>query len=309
MESKGLYRDFHNIDLSHLKELVRDSKIDVSVAQNLLAYWQRRLADENDAIYSRYMEYYLFFESLRALFLAVFIFDMKTGTARHSYGIFPALSTAIFSAVSGELGSESGSLAFEHNGHEYALHHIRSSYHDQEYTIAALALKGSASDASLRRMKYVFGRFYMPSSFSRDERIGSLFPATAELLSGWITPVLAQGTPVTFTYLYFESLSKYVGLAGEHFARDLIEELQRDVHRVLKDTDRSLVLSTREILIVSLNCEEDVLRKRFAGAYFHAKSLLLAYQANFCCVREPQADLNSLWDNITGNLAYRKKLT
>jgi hypothetical protein len=37
----------------------------------------------------------------------------------------------------------------------------------------------------------------------------------------------------------------------------MLEELQKDVHRILKETDRSIVLSTREILIVSLNCDED----------------------------------------------------
>jgi hypothetical protein len=309
MENKGLYRDFHRIDLSHLRRLAQEKKIESSLVQNLLAYWQRRLDDKNDAMYFRYMEYYLFFESLRALFLAVFIFDMKNGMARHSYGIFPALSPAIFESISAGLNADAGVINFEHNGHEYALHYIRSGYHDQEYTIAALALKDIGIEDNLRRMKYVFERYYLPSSFSRDERIGSLFPAAEKLIREWINPALAEKQPVTFTYLYFESLAKYVGLAGEHFARDLLRELKQDVHRILKDTDRSLVLSTREILIVSLNCEEEIMRKRFARAYFHAKSLLLAYQANFFCVREPITDLHSIWDQVSGNLAYKRKVS
>ncbi|GAB4422958.1 MAG: hypothetical protein OHK0011_02520 [Turneriella sp.] len=308
MENKGLYRDFHRIDLTHLRQLAQQKKVDSSIVQNLLAYWQRRLDDKNDAIYFRYMEYYLFFESMRALFLAVFIFDMKNGMARHSYGIFPALGPAIFDSISTGLNSDAGVVSFEHGGHDYALHYIRSGYHDQEYTIAALALKDVAIEDNLRRMKYVFERYYLPSSFSRDERIGNLFPEVENLIAGWINPALAEKRPVTFTYLYFESLAKYVGLAGEHFAQDLIRELEQDVHRVLKDTDRSVVLSTREILIVSMNCEEEIMRKRFANVYFHAKSLLLAYQANFFCVREPVSDIHTLWDEISGNLAYRKKV-
>jgi hypothetical protein len=309
MENKGLYRDFHRIDLSHLRQLAKEKKIESSIVQNLLHYWQRRLDDKKDAIYFRYMEYYLFFESLRALFLAVFIFDMKNGMARHSYGIFPALSPAIFESISTGLNSDSGVVSFAHNGHDYALHYIRSGYHDQEFTIAALALKDVAIEDNLRRMKYVFERYYLPSSFSRDERIGNLFPEVQNLIAGWINPALAEKQPVTFTYLYFESLAKYVGLAGEHFAEDLIRELKQDVHRILKDTDRSLILSTREILIVSLNCEEDIMRKRFARAYFHAKSLLLAYQVNFFCVREPVTDIYAMWDQISGNLAYKKKVS
>jgi hypothetical protein len=35
-------------------------------------------------------------------------------------------------------------IDFEHNGRNYALHYLRSGYHDQEYTIAALALKDTA---------------------------------------------------------------------------------------------------------------------------------------------------------------------
>lgn len=308
MENKGLYRDFHHIDLSHLRQLVQEKKVESNIVQNLLAYWQRRLDDKNDAVYSQYMEYYLFFESLRALFLAVFIFDMKNAMTRHSYGIFPALSPAIFESISTGLNADTGVMNFEHNGHEYALHYIRSGYHDQEYTIAALALKDIAIEDNLRRMQYVFERYYLPSSFSRDERVGNLFPAVEKLVTEWIRLPLADGQPVTFTYLYFESLTKYVGLAGEHFAQDLLRELKQAVHRILKDTDRSLVLSTREILILSVNCEEEIMRKRFAHAYFYAKSLLLAYQANFFCVREPITDLHSIWDQISGNLAYKRKV-
>jgi hypothetical protein len=129
------------------------------------------------------------------------------------------------------------------------------------------------------------------------------------MITEWVNPTLAKKQPVTFTYLYFESLTKYVGLTGEYFAQELIDELQKDVHRVLKGPDRSVVLSTRELLVVSLNCEEDIMRRRFANAYFHAKSLLLAYQVNFFTVSTPVIELHSLWDSITANLAYKKKVS
>ncbi len=309
-EKEGLYRDFHNIDLTHMKAMVSENRIDGQVARSLLAYWQRRIEDSNDAIYSRYMEYYLFFEALRALFLSVFVYDMKTGTVGHSYGIFPALSPAVYAAITAVPSQEdAGVIDFEHNGRNYALHFLRSGYHEQDYTIAALALKDVAIIENLRRLKYVFERFYLPSGFSRDERVVPLFTHTESMITGWINPTLAKKQPVTFTYLYFESLTKYVGLTGEYFAQELIDELQKDVHRVLKEPDRSVVLSTREILIVSLNCEEEVMRKRFANAYFHAKSLLLAYQVNFCTISSPVVELHSLWDSITANLAYKKKVS
>ena len=306
---QGVYREFHKVDLGHLSQLLRDGRIDAQVAENLITYWQKRLDDRNDAIYSRYIEYYLFFESLRALFLAAFIFDAKTGVSGHSYGIYPALGPAIYAAISGSLQEDSGVIDFDLSGKSYALHYLRSGYQEQEYVIAALGLKDQPIAENLKRLKYVFERFYLPSSFSADSRVSLLFTETANLISEMINPALARKEPVTFTYLYFESLTKYVGLAGENFARGLLEELQRDVHRVLKDTDRSLILSTREILIVSLNCEEDVMRKRFAGAYFHAKSLLLSFQVNFCTIRTPLFDMNELWDSITGNIAYKRKIS
>src|SRR5262249_34160033 len=145
-------------------------------------------------------------------------------------------------------------------------------------------------------------------SFSKDNRIGLLFPEVQNLVTEMINPTLAQKLPVTFSYLYFESLTKYVGLAGENFAKELLSELQQDLHRILKDTDRSIILSTREILIVSLNCEQDIMKKRFASAYFHAKSLLLSFQIHFHTVQTPVSDLHALWDDITGNIAYKRKV-
>lgn len=308
-ENQGLYRDFHKIDLGHLTALLNEGRIDARVAENLIQYWEKRLDDKNDAIYSRYIEYYLFFESLRALFLAVFIFDMKTGISGHSYGIYPALGPAIHAAISGGLQNDAGTVDFELNGKNYALHYLLSGYQEQKFAIAALGLKDQQIGDNLKRLKYVFERFYLPSSFSEDSRVALLFSDTANLIGTLINPTLSRNEPVTFTYLYFESLTKYVGLAGENFARGLLEELQADVHRVLKDTDRSLILSTREILIVSLNCEEEIIKKRFADAYFHAKSLLLSFQVNFHTVKGPVTDLHSLWDNITGNIAYKRKIS
>jgi hypothetical protein len=286
--NKALYIDFHKIDLGHLKDLVRDGKIDTGITEALLDYWRKRIDDKNDAIYSQYIEYYLFFESLRALFLSVFIFDMKGGGTRHSYGIFPALAPVIFSTVAAGEKNAAGLM-------------------DLEYTIAALALKDFTIGDNLMRLKYVFERFYLPSSFSRDSRLGLLFAGAHGVILDMINPALILNQPVTFTYLYFESLTKYVGIAGENFTRELLDELRTDVHRILKDTDRSIILSTREILVVSVNCESDVLKKRFAGAYFHAKSLLLACQIHYCTIREPVVDLHPLWNDITGSIAYRRK--
>lgn len=309
MEKKtGLYLDFHTIDLAHLKSLVKEKKIDNKLVEALMAYWRKRLDDKKDAIYSRYIEYYLFFESLKALFFAVFIFDMKSAGTRHSYGIFPALAPAIFSSVAEGEKNTAGLMDFDYNGQQYALHYLHSGYHEQDYTIAALALKEMPIGDNLMRLKYVFERYYLPSSFSRDNRIGLLFPETQNLIAEMVNPTLAQKMPVTFTYLYFESLTKYVGQAGENFARELLEELRQDVHRILKDTDRSIILSTREILIVSLNCEADIMKKRFQSAYFHAKSLLLAFQIKFHTIRQPVTDLHTLWGDIAGDIAYKKKV-
>jgi len=307
-EGLALYKDFHKIDLSHLKQFLAENKISANVAQALLTYWKQRLEDKNDALYSRYIEYYLFFESLKALFIAVFIFDMKSGKTQHSYGIFPALAPAVYNAISSGVKNADGLLDFEYNTEKYALHYVNSGYHNEEYTIAALTLKDSIIHENLTRLKYVFERFYLPSSFSRDNRIGILFAETENLIADMANPTLARKEPVTFTYIYFESMTKYVGLGGENFARELLSELETDVHRVLKDTDRTIMLSTREILIISLNCEKEILEKRFKSTYFHAKGLLLAFQAHFHTVHAPIVELHALWDSITGNVAYKRKV-
>lgn len=306
-ETTSLYKDFHKIDLSHLKNLLRENKMDAQVARTLVSYWKQRLDDKSDALYSRYIEYYLFFESLKALFIAAFIFDMKTGKTRHSYGIFPALAPAVHSAIAAGVKDANGIVDFEYESEKYSLHYVRSGYHEEEYAIAALALKDSVIEENLTRLKYVFERFYMPSSFSRDNRIGILFPETENLITTMVNPTLAQKQPVTFTYMYFESLTKYVGLAGENFARELLTELENDVHKILKDTDRSILLSTREILIVSLNCESDILKKRFGSSYFHAKSLLLSFNAHYHTIYTPVVELHTLWNDITGNIGYQRK--
>jgi len=300
--------EFHRISLDALRGLIRENKISAQLADSLLQYWRKRLDDSNDALYADYIEYYLFFEAMHGLFLGLYIFDLQTSAVRHSYGIFPTLSASVFKTIDNLPDSSTRSVAFEHGTHELRLHNLHCGFGNQNFLIAVLSVKDYDLSAHLKRLRYVFERFYLPSSFSRDERVALLFSETETVIGDLIRPALAQGLPVTFTYLYFESTSKYVGLAGENFAKELIQELQKDVHRILKDTDNSIILSPREILIVSLNCDKSIMQNRFASAYFHAQSLLMAFQVNFFTATKPVTDLGALWGEITGNIAYKRKL-
>ena len=305
---KGLYFNFHHLDLTQLKELYQKQLIDSEVVTSLLDYWRSRLSDKGDALYSRYMEYYIFFESVKSLFLSVFIFNESSKQLEHSYGIFPTASGQVLRRLDVADHDDAGELEFEYNARDFRLHYLRQSFQENHYLITIISLKNIDIAENLNRFKSVFQRFYLPSSFERDERLLPMFVETENVILDFIRVPLQEKQPVTFTYFYFESMTKYINFSGDNFAHGLLEELNADVRKHLKHEDRSFILSTREILIVSPRCEKELMEQRFRRVLFQAKSLLLSYQTQYYTIREPIVSLYPHWDNITANLSYRSKI-
>jgi len=305
---KGLYFNFHHIDLTQLKELYQKQEIDAEIVQSLLDYWRSRLNDKSDALYSRYMEYYLFFESVKSLFLSVFIFNETSKQLEHSYGIFPTASGQVLRRLDIADHNDAGELEFEFNARSFRLHYLRQAFQESHYLITIISLKNMNITDNFNRFKSVFQRFYLPSSFERNERLLPMFIETENIILDFIKAPLQERQPVTFTYFYFESMTKYFSLAGDNFARELLKELDEDLRKHLKQQDRSFILSTREILIVSPRCEKEHMEQRFRRVIFQAKSLLLSYQTQIYTIREPIVSLYPHWDNITGNVSYRSKI-
>ena len=71
VESQPIYADFHKIDLGYLRDLLEKNKVPEKVARKLLDYWEMRITEERDPLYSSYFEYYLFFESINSGILSV----------------------------------------------------------------------------------------------------------------------------------------------------------------------------------------------------------------------------------------------
>lgn len=295
--SNLLYADFHMIDLSHIRDLLKTGRLSPRLTEKLLSYWELRLQDSRDPIFHEYIEYYIFFESVRAGILNVLFFDISTGKIMHNYGIFSSAGPGILRHITAtpNLPEISRYVILEES---YNLWIEKVDYLKKQYIIAAVFPEGHEIREHMRRMSLVFRRYYLPGVFENDDRYNNAFSHAEEEILKKIKPVLQMGQPVTFSRFVFEPLEKYVKLAGENFAQELVNELYMEITEKLKHDDKCYVLSPREYVIVSVNCEKEIMEKRFYRAAFHSKSLLLSYKSDFLEFRKPVADLSVVWQNL-----------
>lgn len=297
------YRDFHKVNLTYLEELISSGSLSEEVASKLLDYWQLRFEDERDPFYSDYFEYYLFFEAINAGVLLVFIYESSEKKVLHQYGIMlSAVPEIIRFTQADHKESQGRNIAefsdFNFQGSQYTLWRRHIQFENNDLFLCAMLPRNLKVAARLQRIHDVFLRYYLPESLHADRRFMDFFSALNQHIIQKITPVIADNRPVTFTYFKFEEYDKYISFAGENFATVLVKELTREITNRLKQEDRCYIINPREYLIVSLNCEKEIMEKRFHRLIFQIKSLILGYRVRYTTWKMPITGLPKIWKEI-----------
>ena len=299
------YDKFHNINLDYLRETVNSGKVSIEKIEKLLNYWKARITDSKDLLYHNYFEYYLFFESIHCGILSTFVYEMNAKEIKHQYGIIYSAVIEIIERVESQnikdylLSRKNGlSEEFDFQGDQLRTWLRAVEFGNTVYLIGVIYPSGLDINKNLQRFENVFKHFYLPDIFEPDLRTLPLFIEVNKDIIKKIEKYLQYKKPVTFTVFQFEDFNKYIKLAGEHFGREIISELVKQITGKLKQDDTYYVLSPREYLIVSVNCEKSILEQRFHRETFQIKSLLLNYQVKFTTRRLPINDLSLIWNEI-----------
>ena len=280
------YDKFHDINLDYLRETVNSGKVSIKKIEKLLDYWKAKITNSKDLLYHNYFEYYLFFESIQ-------------------YGIISSAVIEIIERVESRnikdylLSKKNGlSEEFDFQGDQLRTWLCAVEFGNTIYLIGVIYPSGLNINKNLQRFENVFKHFYLPNIFEPDLRILPLFIEVNKDIVKKIEKYLRYKKPVTFTVFQFEDFNKYIKLAGEHFGREIISTLVKQITDKLKQDDTYYVLSPREYLIVSVNCEKSILEQRFHRETFKIKSLLLNYEVKFTTRRLPINDLSLIWNEI-----------
>jgi len=294
------YREFHKPNLDYLYALVSEAKIPLAMAENLLDYWEMRLSDSRDSLYHEYFEYYLFFESMNAGILSLFIYDKFNSRVLHQYGVLSSTIPDLIQEI--ETSSPGyGKLlekTFDYKEGKYLFGRIDIEYEGKEYILGMVYPPRLFAEKKLHRLEKVFIRYYLPEALRPDTRFLNFYSSLNDFVMELVNPVLREKRPVTFTYFKFEEFRKYTKLTGESFATELVNSLAEEIKNHLKSEDMIYIINPREYLIVSLNCEAEIMKSRFHRMIFQIKSLILNYNVRFTTWKVPVDDLSTIWNDI-----------
>ena len=298
---EALYGNFHQISLDYLHDIHKTKSLSSGLLEKLLNYWELRLSDQRDPLYYYYFEYYLFFESINSGIVCSFIFNEQNNRIMHQYGVLTSSIPDIIKRLKEQIQNDSSAqpdLEYKTSDDTLSLWFKRIRFRDGNFILAALFPANVNIHARLTRMEKVFVRFYLPDSLHPENRFHDFFSRINEQIVPQISPFLEEGKPVTFTYFKFERFQKFVTIGGESFAAELITGLAYELTSHLKKSDRCYVLNPREYLIISTNCEKEIMQKRFHRMIFQVKSLILNYKVRYTTWRIPIEDVALHWKDI-----------
>lgn len=294
------YTEFHKIDLSYLKKLLSKKQIVAQRAQKLIDYYNSRLSDNNDPLYTEYFDYFLFFESIKSAVLSAFAYEIKKDKILNQFGIMDNAIPDIIKTITQNTDQvESGKVSeFTFRNEKFSLWFKEATFEQDAFLIVILFPRKAVSQSSIERIYNVFLRYYIPDIFKPDNRFLSFFDDTNERIMAQMMQSLAVNKPVTISYFKFQPLGKFLVLAGEHYATDVVNGLVEILTSRLKKDDQCYVLNPREYIVVSNNCESEIMQKRFHKMIFEVKSLFLDYEVKMTTIREPFNSLSDIWQDL-----------
>ncbi|MDH5719050.1 MAG: hypothetical protein OEZ13_00365 [Spirochaetia bacterium] len=301
-----LHADFQKADFKYLIRLQRENKLSQEICERLLDYYKSRISNKSDKIYTNYFEYYLFFEFINSAVIGAFFYGIEEKDVFLQYGILNDVKSEILKTlkkkvnfVAEEKKEIDETLDFLYHSENFACRLKKVTSLEKEYVLIVLYPKALDIRDRLERLERVFLRYYLPDTFKADKRFSPLFEDVNKTILEKINPALENDQPVTFSFYKFENFEKYMEFGGEFFSRQLIGEIQKEFISRMKATDKCFILSPREYLIVSVNCEIDDIKDRFSKMAFKAKSLILAYKVKYSTFFEPIEHLSEKWKQIS----------
>lgn len=303
MKIQTQYRNFHEISIDYLKKIIQTQSVPEPVLAKLLQYWESRLSNKEDPLFNDYFEYYLFFEFINSGILCSIIYDEKRKQIQHQYGILSDAISDILEKVNAISKRKQNRFIYPyiHNDHEFSMWLKRITSFDKSYLLVSIFPKNLNIEKRLDRFERVFVRYYIPDSLRPEKRFYHYFSNLKNKLIPDMNKFLIKKEPVTFTYFKFQSFNKYIYIGGESLGAELITGLAYQLTSRLKSGDRCYILNPREYLIVSFNCEKDIMEKRFNKLIFQVNSLILNYNVNYFTCRKKIDDIADYWSEIIGN--------
>jgi len=305
-ETIRLYTNFQKADFSYLKKLFNEDKISENICEKLLSYWDERISNKKDQLYLNYFDYYLFFEFIQCAVIGAFFYDLSEKKIFHQYGILNDIKSEVLKTIKKQTDFENSenedideTIDFLYHSETFSCKIKKISSLEKDYILITLFPKALEIKENLQRLERVFLRYYLPDSFKPDERFYPLFNNMNDVILKKINPVLEDEKPVTFSYYKFENFEKYMEFGGEFFSRQLISEIQKEFLSRMKTKDTCFILSPREYLIVSLDCEMDDIKDRFSKLAFKIKNLILAYKVKYSTFFDSMEDLSEIWSQIS----------
>lgn len=134
---------------------------------------------------------------------------------------------------------------------------------------------------------------YLPRNQSKEIVFLDLFQRVYERVKKTTQVMLGNGEPVTLTRIQFQSFSEYLFHMGERSYRSILSELRQYFQQRIKQRDQLYVLSPREFLLVSPQCDANVIYKRFPQRYIEARGLILAMRVMPLTITRSVDDIDS----------------
>jgi len=299
--SQKLYKDFDVINIDYLKTWIEKNYIKEEIVEELLKYWDSRLSNPRDVLYENYIDYYLFYESVNSGIALSFIYDYKKNKTMHKYGILTSSIQKIISEIKKNTiqKKENEKFIYKYHDFEFEVWNQKVNYDKNSFLLCVVYPVQVDISKTLKRIENVFMKFYLTDILHPDLRFLSIFEKINNEMMVDIRQTQEKKIPITFSYLKFEKLNRYISLAGGILVSEIFKGLKENVLERLEKGDKWYVINPREYLLVSLNCREEELKKKYKRMNVKIKGLMLKYKIKFTTILDPIEDMNHIWDKIS----------
>jgi len=283
-----------------LKTLLREQKIGKKFASILLAYWQTRINDIDTNAQDKLFESFILANSVSACLAGVYIFEANTESLYYEFGPEELnLRNTITGLLPQAIFTDENSPSMEIEIEQEILHVNFTAIRTEEidFTLVVVSPVETYLAKTVVKLENIINNYFLSSVVSKNTQLIDFFKMTsADIIKQ--TEGIPDSEPITFIYLEFEKLKKFVEIGGDYFAVDLVQEIKNKVLDVFEEDSLIYALTLRNYLVVVPSINKDDAMAIFKQITFQIKNVLFSRKVKYFTAFSPITNLDHIWQEL-----------
>lgn len=284
-----------NPSLDYLNKLEGKGLVTKELAESLLQDWTARSAKKSSSQLEKILLHY---EASLGI-VAISLYDLTKDKIMLESGIKSDLLQKVYSKA-----QKNGLNVHHRIDDEFSFLYKKQKFYfkgttlERRFYLCVLTPPGIKVQRLTKYLGNVLEQLVIPHHQSNHRAYLPLFYYLTRDIPRKVNPYLSQNKPVTFSLFTFDLSPEYIEILGPNLARRILKEISKTTSKNLKQRDTLVAINLQNYIIISENCEKELLQERLSMLLIEIKGLVISFDLRMITLRKEIKKFTDVWRHL-----------